>query len=237
MKVSVCAKKFVKRIDDAESGGVKMNPILLDAEVERRDRMQRMEFPMMRRLVRMTAMLVLLGLVFAGSAIPNDEELAADTPGSIEFVGQNMIATANGQFHVWRIIDQSPAGTPVGERWAEVEVDLASVDTGISRRDDHLRDPDFFEVTTWPIARIRAHSLVASKEANAEGRYAARFDIDLHGIKKTLEGEVTRVSEVPLVFEGSLIVNRLDFGVGAPPSRWNPMSVDVEIPVRFRVEL
>lgn len=63
-------------------------------------------------------------------------------------------------------------------------------------------------------------------------------DRDHQGTPKTLEVEVTFVSERPLVFEGSLALNGLDFGVGgAPPSRWNPMSIETEIQVRFRVEL
>lgn len=45
------------------------------------------------------------------------------------------------------------------------------------------------------------------------------------------------MNESPLVYEGNLVINRLDFGVGAPPSRRNPMSIDAEIPIRFRIEL
>ena len=60
---------------------------------------------------------------------------------------------------------------------------------------------------------------------------------DLHGVQKTLEGEITLVSESPLAFEGGLVIDRLEFGVGAPPRRWNPMSIEAGIPIRFRVEL
>ncbi len=65
----------------------------------------------------------------------------------------------------------------------------------------------------------------------------ASFDIDLHGVQKTVEGEVVVESEEPLILTGTLVVDRLAFDVGPPASRWNPMAVDVEIPVRFRIEL
>ena len=118
-----------------------------------------------------------------------------------------------------------------------VRVDLASIDTGIERRDDHLRNPDFFEVERYPVATVRVHSFRADGQTDAgRPRYRARFDFDLHGVEKTLEGEVVLVSESPPRFEGSLVLDRTDFGIGAPPSRWNPMSVAAEIPIRFEAQ-
>jgi len=193
-------------------------------------------FPILRTTLRLPATALLLGLTLLLTQTANSaEDAVANPPGSIEFVGENAIATANGVFHQWRIVEQSEPGTPLAERYAVVEIDLESVDTGINRRDDHLRDPDFFEVTRWPMATVKAHSLRA--EEGVAGRFTARFDIDLHGVQKTLEGEVVVESESPLVLTGALVVDRLAFDVGPPTSRWNPMAVDAEIPVRFRIEL
>jgi polyisoprenoid-binding protein YceI len=188
---------------------------------------------MPRRIDRRTVLGAMLAVLLSAGAL-----MAADpgAPGEITFVGKNAFATANGTFHVWRIVDRSIDLDDPGASWAAVEIDLASVDTGIERRDDHLRDPDFFEVETWPLARVRAHSL-ASADVDEEGRprFAARFDVDLHGVEKTLDGEVVLVGRDPVTFEGSLVVDRTAFGVGPPPSRWNPMSIDAEIPVRFQI--
>lgn len=188
---------------------------------------------MLRRIDRRTVLGVMLAVpLFAGALMAADP----GAPGEITFVGKNAFATANGTFHVWRVVDRSVDLDDPGASWAEVEIDLASVDTGIERRDDHLRDPDFFEVETWPLARVRAHSLT-SADVDEEGRprFAVRFDLDLHGVEKTLEGEVVLVGRDPMTFEGSLVVDRTAFGVGPAPSRWSPMSIDAEIPVRFRV--
>jgi polyisoprenoid-binding protein YceI len=182
-----------------------------------------------------------LALIWLGGArpLPAEEGTSVGTspPGRIEFVGRNAVATANGVFHVWRIAESRIDPVNLAESWALVEVDLSSVDTGNERRDDHLRDPDFFEVETFPTARVRVHTARPAGESEAgHPVFQARFDIDLHGVKKTLEGELELVGSDPLAFEGWLVIDRMDFGVGSPHSRWNPFSIREEIPVRFRVE-
>ena len=156
----------------------------------------------------------------------------------IQFVGKNLFATANGTFHAWRVVGSHVLPDDLANSHVDVEVDLSSVDTGIERRDKHLRTADFFETETYPLAKIRVHSAVlGGTDEQGRERYAAKFDIDLHGVQKTLDGEFYLVSTSPLQAEGSLVVDRLDFGIGKPRSAWNPMSVTEEIPVSFRVSL
>ena len=45
----------------------------------------------------------------------------------------------------------SPGGTEI-----ELTIDVASIDTGVARRDEHLRSPDFFFVALHPVARFRS---------------------------------------------------------------------------------
>jgi polyisoprenoid-binding protein YceI len=119
-----------------------------------------------------------------------------------------------------------------------VEVDLASVDTGIEDRDDHLRTADFFDVATHPTATVRVHTaekLGATEEGH--DHYRAFFDFDLHGVQKTLPGEFTVRSVDPFVVEGRVKVNRLDFGIGEPRTFWNPLSISEKVPVTFRAAI
>lgn len=204
---------------------------------------------MPRKRIGILALLLGIALAAAGvSAADRDDptdtasdpgsDAGIDPPGKIEFVGENLFSTANGTFHRWRIVESQFDPAAPQEGFAIVEVDLSSVDTGIERRDDHLRNPDFFEIDVHPIAMVRVHSFRADGQT-AEGRprFRARFDIDLHGVEKTLEGEVVQTASAPPAFAGSLVLDRTDFGVGGEPSRWNPMSVSAEIPIRFEVEL
>jgi len=161
----------------------------------------------------------------------------ADAPqeSSITFVAKNLLQTANGTFHSWRIANSridlaNPAASSV-----EVMVDLASVDTGNEDRDEHLRTADFFEVETYPTATVRIHS-PSSKGTDDRGRelYAAKFSVDLHGVQKTLDGEFSVATGDPLTIEGGLRFNRLDFGIGSAYRFWNPVSIQEEVPVQFR---
>lgn len=162
----------------------------------------------------------------------------APTGSSITFVAENLFSTANGTFHSWRIVSSVLDLEDLSRASVEIEVDLASVDTGIEDRDDHLRDPDFFEVETFPTARVRVHGFEAGgSDEQGRDRYHASFDLDLHGVQKTLVGAFSVISTAPVEIEGSVVVDRLDFGVGQPKSLWNPLSITEEIPVSFRAVL
>ncbi len=177
----------------------------------------------------------------AGAASGAGAEAAASFSGAegrIGFVGHNLFGDAPGTFSEWRVKDAvvdlaNPAASEV-----RIEVALASVDTGNADRDEHLRTADFFDVAQHPVATVRGHS-ARPLEPSPEGhpRHALQFDVDLHGVRKSIDGEVEIVETDPLVVEGGFLILRTEFGIGAPPSRWNPMSIDDEVPVRFRIEL
>lgn len=204
--------------------------------------------------------LVLAGLasVFVAMGSPADQpvsdpgagdaaDLAASPPpgaahsaaakGRIGFFGHNLFGTADGEFRAWRVVEHSiDLANPTASH-AVVEVTLASIDTKSESRDEHLRTADFFDVAKFPVATVHGHSpraLEPSKQGRP--RYAVQFDVDLHGVKKTLAGEVEIVETEPVVVEGGFLMQRTDFGVGEKPSRWNPAAIDDEVPVRFRIE-
>ena len=189
------------------------------------------------------AALLAIGLVVTGAPLAaNDASAGAESapPGRIEFVGHNLFGDANGTFHRWRVVESDEASLAegeIGEIEVVVEVDLASVDTGTEGRDDHLRTADFFEVETYPVARVRAGGLTpkppAEQAEDPRPEFSALFEIDLHGVTRTVVGTVWLASEDPPVFEGELVLDRTDFGIGDEPSFWNPMSIDAEVPVRF----
>lgn len=170
----------------------------------------------------------------AAAATPESES----PPGQIEFVGKNLIANAEGTFHAWRVVENEVDFSELSTSSVTVEIDLSSIDTKNKSRDDHLRTADFFDVEQYPTARAKAYNLVQVGESKAgRPRYSISFDIDLHGISKTVQGEAELVEVSPAIVEGDLEVNRVDFGIGEPASRWNPMSIEEIIPIHFRVEL
>ena len=182
--------------------------------------------------------LLIAALSTSVAAAAEERDEAQAPPGTLEFVGKNLLMKARGIFHEWRVVESSIDMEAIEEAFAVVEVSLSSVDTGIERRDEHLRTPDFFDVETYPVARIRVHSpQPVAAEEDEKSRFSIRFDVDLHGVQKTLEGEIVLMRADPLVFEGEVVIDRTEFGVGPKPNRWNPMSPRAEIPIRFHVEI
>ena len=89
----------------------------------------------------------------------------------------------------------SPGGTEI-----ELTIDVASIDTGVARRDEHLRSPDFFFVALHPVARFRSTHVTGlgngdvhvSGELEAAGtRVPLAFDASVRVIDGELEVEAT----------------------------------------------
>ena len=184
--------------------------------------------------VAMHRLLLALALALAAASAAADDA----PPGSITFVAENTFSTAHGRFEKWRVVraEIDPAAPRQG--FVEVEVDVASLDTGIARRDDHLRTADFFDVEKFPTARVRVHDAEPNgKSEQGNPRYRAKFDLEIHGVNKTLDGEFEVTQSSPPRVEGGLTLNRVDFGIGDPYSWYIPGSIVEEVPVRFRATL
>jgi polyisoprenoid-binding protein YceI len=176
-----------------------------------------------------------LALLFAATALSAGE---AAPSGSITFEAKNTFSTAHGKFGKWRVVraEIDPAAPRQGV--VEVEVDVASLDTGIERRDHHLRTADFFDVEKFPTARVRVHDAEPNgKSERGNPRYRAKFDLEIHGVKKTLDGEFEVTQASPATVEGGLTLNRVDFAIGDPYTWYIPGSIVEEVLVRFRATL
>lgn len=177
---------------------------------------------------------VALALVFAAVS-PLGAEEGNGPPGYIRFVGENMVATANGEFKKWKITEAKVDPGDPSAGVVEIEIDVASLDTDNQKRDDHLRNPDFFEVEKYPKATVRVHS--ARKVSGTDDTYAATFDVTIRDVKKSIDGTFVVVSDQPPLVQGELTLDRNDFGVGEPHSSINPMSIGDEIPISFQARL
>ena len=94
-----------------------------------------------------------------------------------------------------------------------VEVSLESVATENDERDDILRSPDLFDVERWPMSVFQASAF----EHLGENRYRALGELKIRDVRNALmlpfeftieeDGKRARL-------EGSVDLNRLDYGVG-----------------------
>ncbi len=176
-----------------------------------------------------------LSLVFAPAALAVD---AGAPPGSITFVGENVVSTAHGRFREWRVVRAEIDPDDPQSGVVEVEVDVASLETGIERRDRHLRTADFFDVEKFPKAHARIHGAEPDGQSErGKPRYRAKFDLEIRGVRKTVDGEFEVVETSPPTVEGGLTINRVDFGIGEPYAWYVPGSIEEQVPVRFRATL
>ena len=119
-------------------------------------------------------------------------------------------------------------------RSLEGNIDAASVDTGIDKRDDHLRSADFFDVANYPT--------ISFTMSRSEGDRVVG-DLTLHGVTRsiTLDAEVSGTIKDPwgntrssVSLSGS--IKRSDFGL-----TWNKAletgGVVVGDTIRLAVEL
>lgn len=98
----------------------------------------------------------------------------------------------------------------------ELEIDLNSVDTGNSQRDDHLRNPDFFNTRQYPRATFKSTRVRKVNDTAVE----VQGDLTLRGITKPLTARVTftgkgrnpKGQEI-IGFETTFTIKRSEFGV------------------------
>ena len=95
-------------------------------------------------------------------------------------------------------------------------INVASVDTGNSQRDGHLKSPDFFDTAKFPTATFKSKSV--SKTGDG---YDVTGDLMLHGITRpvTLHMEPPSKDQIGMDkkphrgFAASATINRKDFGL------------------------
>lgn len=120
-----------------------------------------------------------------------------------------MVSKVRGKF------DEFDATLTVGDSLettsVEAEVKMASINTGVGDRDNHLRTNDFFEVETYPTMTFKSTKVT---ETELTGDLTIKnvtkpvtFDVDFGGVGPDAWGG-TRAG-----FEATVEINRKEFGV------------------------
>ncbi len=96
------------------------------------------------------------------------------------------------------------------------KIDMASVDTGIGARDDHLRNADFFNVAKYPTMSFQSKRVEALKN----GKFKIVGTLTLKGISKEVTLDADSLQNKSLANAGQVLltkatteINRKDFGI------------------------
>jgi polyisoprenoid-binding protein YceI len=126
-----------------------------------------------------------------------------------------MVSNVHGHFGSFSgnvVYDEKDMG-----KWsAQATIDTASIDTGIAKRDAHLRTPDYFDAVKFPKIEFKSTGV----EKGKDGALKLKGDLTLHGVTKpvVLDLEVNGISDEPKMgkragFTAHGKIDRRDFGI------------------------
>jgi len=124
----------------------------------------------------------------------------------------------------------------------EVTIDTASVNTGVQKRDEHLRGADFFDVAKYPTMKFVSRKVIKV----GKGKLKVTGDLTLHGVTKEVVLDVegpSRESKDPWGnlksgAEASAKINRKDFGlVYNAALETGGVAVGEEVIINLEIEL
>ena len=134
------------------------------------------------------------------------------------FQVRHLITRVRGRFSSFegaiRFDDSAPERSTV-----MFTIDAQSIDTSNADRDNHLRSNDFFAVSEHPTITFESSEISRS----GEHQYDVRGQLTIRGITRDVTVRMTFLGHVKdpygrdrIGFEGSLTINRKDFGLN-----WN----------------
>jgi polyisoprenoid-binding protein YceI len=184
----------------------------------------------MTRRLALSAVLLALGLGAAALVLPvaAQEKAAGASPAgsyqidtahtSIAFKVRHFFSKVPGRFTGFSGAIQFDPAKPAAT-YVAVEIDAVSINTDNTKRDDHLRSPDFFDAEKFPKITFKstAIKLVDATHATMTG------DLTMRGVTKPVTLDVELLGNGPNGRGGMLVgfaatgkLNRMDYGVA-----WN----------------
>jgi polyisoprenoid-binding protein YceI len=141
-------------------------------------------------LLRNVYLAGVISLAFAAHARAGDSYKFDQNGSTIAFSVRHLLGTARGQFHRFSgTIDldrEQPEKSSVSAR-----IEVASIDTGISKRDTHLRSADFFDAQKFPAITFKSRAVKRTGERQAE----VAGDLTMHGITRPMILHVEMLSQ------------------------------------------
>lgn len=126
-----------------------------------------------------------------------------------------MVTTVRGQFRTYSGTARLDTND-FSKSSFEGEIDVASIDTGNTQRDDHLRNNDFFDAPNHPKITFKSTKI----EPKGEGEFTAHGDLTIRGVTKPVELEVefhgtskNPYGKTVAGISARGVINRKDFGV------------------------
>lgn len=118
---------------------------------------------------------------------------------------------------------------------ATVELDMASITSGSTERDDDLKSPAFIDIGKFATATVD----VANVKKQADTKYTADATVALRGIRKTypITFEVLATTADTVRIKGEYAFSRLDFSIGVDPATDPTERIDTGLTIQWVLTL
>ena len=117
----------------------------------------------------------------SSSALANETYKFDQSRSTIGFSVRQFLGTTHGKFTKFEgkidIDREHPEKSSV-----VAKIDVRSIDTGIVKRDNHLRSPEFFSVEKYPEMTFRSHSVKQTGQQTGD----ILGDLTMHGVTKPI---------------------------------------------------
>jgi len=160
---------------------------------------------------------------------------------SVTFLVRHLFTNVEGRF---RTFDGQIVFDPAAPEKTTVKgsIDVTSIDTNVTKRDEHLRSPDFFDVAKFPKIEFTSTGVSDVDKTKNTGKIAGNLTI--HGVTKpvVLDAQFLGAATDPwgnkkAGFSASTVIDRKAFGLG-----WNKtleaggVLVGDEVTIRINAE-
>jgi len=110
-------------------------------------------------------------------------------------------------------------------------IDITSLNTGISKRDEHLKSEDFFYIEKYPEIKFHSNQKI-EKSDHKDYMYQIKGMLTIRGIHKeeTLLFNIQKENNDVILIDGEAKINRFDYNVD-----YKMMGMGKEATVKFNV--
>jgi polyisoprenoid-binding protein YceI len=152
---------------------------------------------------------ILVSLVVLIIATSTMAQIKTDQ-GSVTFRIKNAGMGVDGKFSAPICIISFDPSNLSKSKFSGVVV-ATSINTDNSGRDNHLRKPEYFDVTKYPTIKIESVSFSES----GKGQFKGVCNVTIKGITKSVTIPFSYMeASGTFTMDGSFVINRRDFGVG-----------------------
>lgn len=169
-------------------------------------------------------------IVLATAAMAAELTQFSPEKSQITFVSKQMGVAVDGRFRKFDAkIAVDPAKPESGK--AQLDIDLASIDTGSGDADAEVKGKSWFNTTAFP----KATFVSSQVRALGNGRYEALGKLTIKGTTRDVSAPFTVKPEAGGAwFDGSFTLNRLQFKIG--DGIWADTStVADEVQIKFKI--